>query len=55
MRFMVMVIRVFIPLTLRRRNGRPRIQPPGNMEPAERRSQDPHVLRAHCLRLELAT
>ena len=39
-------IRVFIPLTIRRRNGRPRILPPANMEPAERRSQDPHVLRA---------
>ena len=39
-------IRVFIPLTLRRRNGRPRILPPASMEPAERRSQDPHVLRA---------
>lgn len=39
-------IRVFIPLTIKRRNGRPRILPPANMEPAERRSQDPHVLRA---------
>ena len=39
-------IRVFIPLTIKRRNGRPRILPPANMEPTERRSQDPHVLRA---------
>jgi hypothetical protein len=39
-------IRVFIPLTIRRRNGRPRILPPANMEPAEQRTQDPHVLRA---------
>ena len=39
-------IRVFIPLTIRRRNGRPRILPPANMEAAEPRSQDPHVLRA---------
>ena len=39
-------IRVFIPLTIKRRNGRPRILPPSNMEPAERRCQDPHVLRA---------
>jgi hypothetical protein len=39
-------MRVFIPLTIRRRNGRPRILPPANMEPAERRSQDPHVMRA---------
>jgi len=39
-------IRVFIPLTLRRRNGRPRILPPANMEAREPRPQDPHVLRA---------
>ena len=39
-------IRVFIPLTIRRRNGRPRILPPANMEAAEPRTQDPHVLRA---------
>ena len=39
-------IRVFIPLTLRRRNGRPRILPPADMEAAEPRTQDPHVLRA---------
>jgi hypothetical protein len=39
-------IRVFIPLTIKRRNGRLHILPPANMEPAERRSQDPHVLRA---------
>jgi hypothetical protein len=38
-------IRVFIPLTIRRRNGRPRILPPANID-AEPRSQDPHVLRA---------
>ena len=39
-------IRVFIPLTIRRRNGRPRILPPANMETAELRTQEPHVLRA---------
>jgi hypothetical protein len=39
-------IRVFIPLTIRRRNGRPRILPPTNMETAELRTQDPHVLSA---------
>ena len=40
-------IRVFIPLTIRRRNGRPRILPPANMESADDpRTQDPHVLRA---------
>jgi hypothetical protein len=39
-------IRVFIPLTIRRRNGRPRILPPASMEATEPRPQDPHVLRA---------
>ena len=39
-------IRVFIPLTIRRRNGRPRILPPANMETAEPCTQDPHVLWA---------
>jgi hypothetical protein len=39
-------IRVFIPLTLRRRNGRPRILPPANMEAAEPRIQERHVSRA---------
>src|SRR2546423_12426246 len=39
-------IRVFIPLTIRRRNGRPRILPPANMEAAETRTQVPHLLRA---------
>ena len=39
-------IRVFIPLTIRRRNGRPRILLPANMEAAESRTQDLHVLRA---------
>ena len=39
-------IRVFIPLTIRRRNGRPRILPPPSMEATEPQSQDPHVLRA---------
>ena len=39
-------IRVFIPLTIKRRNGRPRILPPADMETAEPRTQDPHVLRA---------
>ena len=39
-------IRVFIPLTIRRRNGRPRILPHADMETTEPRTQDPHVLRA---------
>jgi hypothetical protein len=39
-------IRVFIPLTIKRRNGRPRILLPANMEATEPRPQEPHVLRA---------
>ena len=39
-------IRVFIPLTLRRRNGRPRIVPPEPAPHFQSRSQDPHILRA---------
>ena len=39
-------IRVVIPLTIRKRNGRPRILPPENAEGMDCRTQDPHVLRA---------
>ncbi len=39
-------IRVFIPLTFRKRNGRPKILPPQNVERLAERRQDPHVLRA---------
>ena len=39
-------IRVFIPLTIRKRNGRPKILPPVNAGRADGRTQDPHVLRA---------
>ena len=39
-------IRVVIPLTLRRKNGRPKILPPADHAPAEARAQDAHVLRA---------
>jgi len=39
-------IRVFIPLTFRKRNGRPKILPPDNIERQPERRQDPHVLRA---------
>ena len=39
-------IRVVIPLTIRKRNGRPKILPPENVDVAEARAQDPHVLRA---------
>lgn len=39
-------IRVIIPLTIRKRNGRPKILPPDNLTSRDDRSQDPHVLRA---------
>jgi hypothetical protein len=39
-------IRVFIPLTFRRRNGRPKILPPEPEPGFHARSQDPHILRA---------
>ncbi len=39
-------IRVFIPLTQRRRNGRPRILPPEQTQESLARTQAPHVLRA---------
>ena len=39
-------IRVVIPLTIRKRNGRPKILPPDEVTVRDGRSQDPHVLRA---------
>lgn len=39
-------IRVVIPLTIRKRNGRPKILSPDEMTVRDGRSQDPHVLRA---------
>ena len=39
-------VRVFIPLTFRRRNGRPKILPPESEPDFQARSQDPHILRA---------
>ena len=39
-------IRVVIPLTIRKRNGRPKILPPDDMDQRDGRAQDPHVLRA---------
>ena len=39
-------MRVFIPLTIRKRNGRPRILPPADMMPANDGGVDPHVLKA---------
>ena len=38
-------MRVFIPLTIRKRNGRPKIMPPANMVP-ETGGVDPRVLKA---------
>ncbi len=39
-------IRVVIPLTIRKRNGRPKILPPEDAGMASGKAQDPHVLRA---------
>jgi len=39
------ILRVVIPLTLRRKNGRPKILPPADCQPVEARSQDRHILR----------
>lgn len=39
-------MRVFIPLTIRKRNGRPKILPPTDMQQDNGGVVDPHVLRA---------
>jgi hypothetical protein len=39
-------VRVFVPLTIRRRNGRPRVLPPANAAEQQVRAQDPHILKA---------
>jgi hypothetical protein len=39
-------IQIFVPLTLRKKNGRPKILPPANYLPSEDQTQDPHILRA---------
>jgi len=39
-------VRVLVPLSIRRRNGRPKILPPENALEAETRGQDPHILKA---------
>lgn len=39
-------IRVVIPLTIRTRNGRPKILPPEGLHTLEACSQDPHILKA---------
>ena len=38
-------LRVVIPLTLRHKNGRPKILPPADRQPVEARTQDRHILR----------
>ena len=39
-------IQIFVPLTVRRQNWRPKILPPADYLPSEDRTQDPHILRA---------
>lgn len=39
-------LRVVIPLAIRKRNGRPRILPPADLQATEPAQQEPHVLRA---------
>lgn len=39
-------IRVIVPLTIRKRNGRPKILPPECVHAREASSQDPHILKA---------
>ena len=39
-------IQVFVPLKLRKKNGRPKIMPPADYLPSDDNIQDPHILRA---------
>jgi hypothetical protein len=39
-------IQIFVPLTIRKKNGRPRIMPRTTCLPSEDQTQDPHILRA---------
>lgn len=39
-------IQIFVPLKLRKKNGRPKIMPPADYLPSEDQAQDPHILRA---------
>jgi hypothetical protein len=39
-------IQVFVPLKIRRKNGRPKIMPPADYLPSQDQAQDPHILRA---------
>ena len=38
-------IQVFVPLKIRRKNGRPTIMPPADYLPSQDQAQDPHILR----------
>ena len=39
-------IQVFVPLKVRKKNGRPKILPPADYLPSEDNTLDPHILRA---------
>ena len=39
-------IQLFVPLKVRKQNGRPKIMPPATYLPSEDRTQDSHILRA---------
>jgi len=39
-------IQIFVPLKLRRKNGRPKILPPADCLPSKKKTQDPHILHA---------
>ncbi len=39
-------LQIFVPLKVRKQNGRPKIMPPSTYLPSEDRTQDPHILRA---------
>jgi len=39
-------IQIFVPLKIRKKNGRPKILPPADYLPSENQTQDPHILRA---------
>ena len=39
-------IQIFVPLKVRKKNGRPKILPPDDYLPSEDQTQDPHILRA---------
>lgn len=39
-------LRIFVPLKVRKQNGRPKIMPPNTNHPCEDRTQDPYILRA---------